>query len=156
MAEWFSPTGVHSKCGEHAASPVTQLIDGNTGSRWLCQAWHEHFVILDLGERKMVEQVRIYSNGSTSCSWLKSVSVYVSDDPEDWGAAVTSGWSFVTEGSSQWNTRNVTDKAGRYIKVVIPHTYEPEGWEACPYEFEAYVSDAPPPPAEAQPYSFIM
>lgn len=139
MADWVSPIAIHSVCCD-VDTWRTRFIDGNTDTYWSTHINHLHWIIIDLGVSRVVEQIRVYLKVAAACKW-DVVDVYVSDDPEDWGAAVAMGLSLTTINS--WNERDVTDKTGRYIKLESIDTQASTGNSCYGYEFEALTSALP-------------
>ena len=153
MAEWKTPTAVHSCSGYYSPTyACTKCIDGITATgSWYDHDNHTSWIILDLGETLLVEQIRIYLRSASSMNWT-NFDVYVSDDPENWGAAVAEGLS-LTPSPGAWRVKDVTDKAGRYIKLDdILSSVPGEPWRIECAEFQAETSLL----ATASAYSYIM
>lgn len=129
---WMSPSSVHSKCGEHASYPATQAIDGDTDTRWLHYTTCYHWIIFDMGETTPVMKIRLFQSTSSSRHWGLSsgLYVYVSDNPEDFGAAV---WEGVLNAAG-WQEIGVCGKEGRYVKLVS----KSDSLDQTIHEFEVY------------------
>lgn len=145
MAEWTTPDAVYDKCGETGASIATNTIDDNLETKWLHYAVGYHWIIFDMGETKLITKIRLYQE-ERLWGGARGLTVYVSDDPEDWGDAVWEG-KLNYEG---WQESGEFSKSGRYIKLV-------NLWEAnlqYMWEFDAY-AEAVAPPVKAKPSSII-
>lgn len=114
------PTAVHSVCGQEGDHPVSNLIDEDTGTEWWHLSGHAHWFILDLGRVYRVKGFRYYGCNFTRCK-LEDVSVYVSETPGNWGAALF-GPQTLGYGGQWWNYPFATEKLGRYVYVTIPTT----------------------------------
>ena len=147
MANWVTPTAIHSVCGEHASYPAANLIDGSLSSFWAHLANELHWVVFDLGSSMEVTAVRLYVNYSPN-DRVDGVDVYVSDDPTNWGSPVAENLSFV--GNWAWVENSVTSKTGRYIKLENMNPQSSNN-DINLWEFQAYASTPPP-----TVYSFIM
>lgn len=120
MAAWIGIDGSHidSVCGEDA--PHTLIVGLNGTDYWqYMSAELPHWFILDLGESKNVTKVRGRSNHLAYDP--VSVNIYVSDDTENWGVAVTSGIS-TWQDTDEWVEIETTPKEGQYVKVEITET----------------------------------
>ena len=146
MAEWQYPNSCYSSCGSSGGQVCGYLL--NTQNIWRHDYNHKHWVILDLGETKLIEKVR-FNISTYAEDRLSGVDVYITDDPENWGDAVATDLSFTTP--SSWNERDVTPKAGRYIKCADIDT---EAGDNCIYGrlFQVYAGPVP----EDLSYGFIM
>jgi len=142
IATWFTPTAIHSKCGENVASyPASNTIDGDTGTKWQCTNGEEHWIIFDLGETKNVKKVRLYISW-TQANWdvCEISAVYVNDAANESGGSKGSGIPSVGAG---WSEIDITDTNGRYVKIKLKTWYV----DTCGittaldrfYEFQAYV-----------------
>ncbi len=139
MADWITPDAVHSACGDSSGQPPANLIDGNTVTYWKHLEDEYHWLIVDLGKTRMVEQIRLWKGASSSFQW-QEMDVYVSDNPASWGAAVATNIT-IPQGSG-WEEVDVTDKAGRYVKLDHIHTLS-EVNTLFGYEFEVLTSALP-------------
>lgn len=113
---WVTPTAIHSDCGHSGDSVSSLLIDNDLGTYWQHDGAEEHWVIFDMGETYTVKKVRCYHLGYVH--WVELGEIYVSDNPEDWGeslGASTGNWYTDATG---WEEIDITDKDGRYIKIV--------------------------------------
>jgi hypothetical protein len=114
MANWISPATYHSSCGDTNGWNASRFIDGNTGTFWYHEDTHAHWVILDLGKSYLVSRLRLWLSDYEGGRW-DSFDVYVSKDYSDFGDPVGENLSVQTPES--WNTVDVEDKVGRYIKL---------------------------------------
>lgn len=114
------PTAVHSVCGQDGAHPVSNLIDEDTGTQWWHLSGDPHWFILDLGKVYKVVGFRYFGCNLTRCK-LEDVSVYVSETPDNWGAALF-GPQTLGYGGQWWNYSLTAEKLGRYVYVTIPTT----------------------------------
>lgn len=133
MAEWTTPTAVHSKCDEEVDHPATNAKDGDTGTYWNHDdSFCDHWIIFDMGETKGITKMRLYQAGMGWNYWggNPGMFVYVSDNPADWGAAVWTG----NLDASGWQESGSFDKNGRYVKLVTQTKIATQQM----YEFEAY------------------
>jgi hypothetical protein len=138
MAEWTTPTSIHSKCGEDLPLyPATKFIDNNISSLWRHEVNHLHWIILDLEQTYSVSGVRILVQSDTR-SKATSVDVYVSDNPSSMGAAVATGLDFTT--TYVWNEHTFTAKNGRYVKLEGIDSVHASGYYYG-YEFDAYIKN---------------
>ena len=116
MADWTTPSAIHSKCGQDVDYPATNTIDENTATFWRHYTTEYHWIIFDMGETKKITQIRLYVVGSSQAFGLSvGLYVYVGDDPENLGAAV---WEGVLNVANQWNLSGTFDKNGRYVKLL--------------------------------------
>jgi len=126
MADWTTPSAVHSKCGETDPYLAILAIDDNTATYWKHNATDYHWIIFDMGSTLKITQIRIYFNWGAGFG----CTVYVSDDPENWGDPVFSG---ALTASGSWYLSGTFDKNGRYIKLVCLRNEVTERM----YEFDA-------------------
>jgi len=114
---WRTPAAVYDKCGEDGSSPASNAIDEPTDSTpdtyWRHSSTCYHWITLDMGSTMDVSRIRIYQR---SYDWGGSagIDVYVSDDPENWGSAMWTGW---IDGDG-WEYSGTFDAQGRYVKLV--------------------------------------
>lgn len=135
MAEWTTPTSIHSKCGELLPlHPATKFIDDNINVYWGHDTNHLHWIILDLEQTYSVSGVRTYVQSSSRSKW-ESVDVYVSDDPASMGVAVATDLDFTV--ALSWNEHTFTAKNGRYVKLDGIDTQDVAD-RLSGYEFDAY------------------
>jgi len=112
---------VYDKCGEEGFHPATNAIDGNTSSYWAHVVSCYHKIVFDLGGTKVVTRVRLYQMFPYIYCWgqEEGLSVYVSNDPEDWGDAVWEGAMY----ASYWQETGPFEKVGRYVRLVSKSDY---------------------------------
>jgi len=104
-------------CGEEVGRLLADALDGL--DEWRHITNEVHWFILDLGDSYTIKQVRGKSDSGDDPI---DVDIFVSDDMENWGAAVAEGISTWQDGGDWDNPIDVTDKDGRYIKIVINNT----------------------------------
>lgn len=130
-------------CGEEYAGMLGEALDGT--ANWEHYIKEEHWFILDLGETYTIKSVCGRSNFNSDPT---RVDIYVSDDLGDWGLAVALD-------ITTWRATNdclevdTDDKDGRYIKVVVKETADPDliawGGGGAPFTiFDAYGSVSAP------------
>jgi len=117
-ADWLgiSSDEYDSHCGDDGVHKIDEVLDGT--DYWGHQVDETHWLILDLGQTYTIEKIRGRSN---SVRDPIDIDVYISDSKEDWGSAVASNitdW----QDSSDWNEIDITNKNGRYVKIVINDT----------------------------------
>jgi len=141
-AAWVAPTAIHSKCGEDASYPASNTIDGDTGTWWGHPVSEEHWIIFDLGSTKTVQKIRLYLLPGARNGVCGVSAVYINDTADESGGSKGSG---DISGSEGWYEIDVTDTAGRYIKIKLK-TLDVNGSNCnnidCMtyfYEFQAYV-----------------
>ena len=123
MADWTTPSAIHSKCGEYTGYEAVLAIDDvtsdtGTANTWLHYATCYHWIIFDMGVTKKITKIRIYQTlASYPTRWFGltvGLYVYVGDDPDNLGDAV---WEGVLNAAG-WQESGTFDKNGRYIKLV--------------------------------------
>ena len=128
----ISSSEIDSFCGESGVDTLEKALNG-TGV-WGHNANHVHWFILDLGQTYTIKKVRGRSDGSLDPT---DVNIYVSDDKENWGDAVTEGIT-TWQDTSDWVEVDTTDKDGRYIKVEIESTEHFFNWNGFGGTFPNY------------------
>ena len=113
--DWLGIGSAHidSLCGEEATRPLSAALDG--GLYWAHYVDEVHWFILDLGLTYTIKKVR---GKSVRLQDPIDVDIYVSEDKENWGAAVASGIATWLD-TEEWQEVETVEKNGRYIKVVI-------------------------------------
>ena len=118
---------VHAQSSQNSGAEAAKALDGDSSTNWHSQysptaASAPHWVTLDLGESR--ENVayfdylaRIDGNNNGAA---KDYEVYVSDDPNDFGASVASG---TLKNVAYTQRIKLTPKNGRYVKFVIKTDY---------------------------------
>ena len=115
-----------------ASSAVTDpnyAVDGNQGSRWESDMADPQWWSVDLGKKYNLESMVIV--WETACS--KAYTIQVSDDGTAWTTVYTQN-----NGQGGTETINLTDVAGRYVK--LESTERATVWGNSFYEFEVYGS----------------
>jgi len=133
MADWTTPTAVHSKCGETSPYIAVNTIDESITTFWYHGSTEYHWIIFDMGETKKITQIRLYVPSGTSTMIFGldvGLYVYVGDDPANLGDAV---WEGILNVENQWNESGTFDKNGRYIKLLSKSNYKYQRI----YEFDA-------------------
>ena len=143
MADWTTPSAVHSKCGETSGHEAVLAIDEDTATYWIHTTVENHWIIFDMGETKKITQIQIYVGSSPSAfGGAAGLYVYVGDDPDNLGDAV---WEGVLNAANQWNPSGTFDKNGRYVKLLS----KSGGSGQRLYEFDAMAEAVGPPPPTA-------
>lgn len=143
IAAWFTPTAIHSKCGEDASYPASNMIDGDLLTLWAHFVGHEHWVIFDLGSTKTVQKIRLYCTGGSRFCLCEVTAVYINDTADETGGSKGSLGSFLS--GINWNEIDVTDTSGRYIKIklktldALAANCSTSNSLSLFYEFQAYV-----------------
>lgn len=146
-ADWLNigSAQLHSKCGEDPSYLLADALDGL--NVWYHDFEGVHWFILDLGQSYTITKVKGRSNYPAMDPY--HLDIYVSDDIENWGAAVKTNIDL-------WRTENefieydVTEKSGRYIKVVILDTMDAQDrlvWGRLSVPFTIFDCYGEPPPA---------
>jgi hypothetical protein len=114
---WKKPTAVYSKCGQDTSHPATYAIDGSTYTYWSHSTTEYHWIVVDMGATTKISQIRIYQSSTSSYRWGRTygLTVYVSDDPNNWG---TAPWTGRLDYSYGWQTSGTFSAQGRYVKLV--------------------------------------
>jgi hypothetical protein len=117
---WKTPTAVYSKCGQDSYYPATRAIDGSTSTYWRHSTTEYHWIVLDMGQSIPITKIRIYQSSYSTYRWGRSsgLSVYVSNDPNNWGSYVWTG----KLDSSGWRETGTFSATGRYVKLVSKST----------------------------------
>lgn len=118
---------VHAQSSQNSGAEAARALDGDSSTSWHSQyspatSPAPHWVTLDLGKSR--ENVayfdylaRIDGNNNGAA---KDYEVYVSDDPNDFGAPVASG---TLKNVAYTQRIKLTPKNGRYVKFVIKTDY---------------------------------
>jgi len=130
--EWQTPIAIHSKCGEASPYLAINTIDGNVGTLWFHNVTCYHWLACDLGSTKTISKLRLYQGG-IPFGYNVSVSIFVSDNPADWGTAV---WVGSMVGSLPWVESGAFSRAGRYIKILSGSNNR---WQSL-FEFQIGIS----------------
>jgi hypothetical protein len=112
------PSVYNDSAGQKDEYPSNLTIDRSTSTEWISFT-SPFWVIYDLGVEALVTGVNVYStnysNGFTPCN----ITVYVSNNPNNWGSSLGECNFSDTTG---WHWCDNTDKAGRYIKLTVGTT----------------------------------
>jgi hypothetical protein len=133
MAEWTTPTSIHSKCGEDAPlHAAIKAIDNNITKYWTHPSTCYHWIIFDLEQTYTITKIRLYQSSTSYRRWGLSagLDVFVSGNPADWGSAV---WTGVLNATG-WQESGAFSKNGRYVKLVA----KDDSQNPWLYEFDAY------------------
>ncbi len=148
-ADWIGITSAHYvlHCGDDGLNTIEEALDGT--DQWYHGTDETHWFFIDLGEEYNVQKVRGRSNGNDDPI---DVNIYVSNDPDNWGAAVASGVDFSNTASPAWVEVDTTDKDGRYVMVEIEDTEDASkilefGGEPTFTIFDVYGEATAAPPA---------
>jgi hypothetical protein len=139
MADWTTPSAVHSKCGQTSPYLATKAIDTDTGTYWNHRTAELHWIILDMGSTKTITKIKLFQVAGYRWGESSGLTVYVGDDPANLGASV---WDGVLNADG-WQESGAFSKDGRYIKLVTKHGASYERM----YEFQALAATPAPPPA---------
>lgn len=107
---------IHYFCGEEVGSTLADALDGL--DFWLHIVDHTHRFDLDLGASYNISKVR---GRSLTARDPTDVTIWVSDDPNDWGAAVKAGIA-TWKDTLDWVEIDTTPKIGRYMSIRIYQT----------------------------------
>lgn len=134
MADWTTPSAIHSKIGESSPYYATRTIDENVLTEWRYVYPVYHWIIFDMGATKTITKIRINQSTSEINRFGTNVGlyVYVGDDPANLGAAV---WEGILN-ASEWQESGAFEKSGRYIKLLS----KSNGNAQRIYEFDAMAS----------------
>jgi hypothetical protein len=137
MADWTTPSAVHSKCGERSTREAVKAIDSNTGA---ASSWNHgencaHWIIFDMGSTKTITKIKLYQGGyGWKWGYTSGITVYVGDNPASLGASV---WDGILNADG-WNESGAFSKDGRYVKLVSKYGSEYENM----HEFSALAAAA--------------
>ena len=134
MADWTTPSAIHSKCGQTSTYYATKAIDTDTGTYWNHNVTELHWIIFDMGSTKTITKIKLFQVAGYRWGEASGLTVYVGDDPASLGAAV---WDGVLNANG-WQESGAFSKDGRYIKLV---TKTPASYQRM-YEFQALVETA--------------
>ena len=114
---WTTPSSIHSMCGQEIGHENTKAIDSDTGTYWQHATTEYHWIVFDMGETRTITKIKLYQSFMEPDPWggQDGVTVYVSDDPANWGDNVWEGDMF---GSDEWVESGDFNKDGRYVKLV--------------------------------------
>ncbi|MGW2891842.1 discoidin domain-containing protein [Streptomyces griseoruber] len=104
-------TSSSSKSGD----PATDAVDGDVGTRWRTAIkmksgdWYQ----VDLGSATSFDQITLDNTADNAFDSVFQYQVYVSDDGDNWGSAVTSG-----NGPLGKMTITLPPQKARYIRIV--------------------------------------
>jgi hypothetical protein len=139
MADWTTPSAVHSKCGQTSSYYATNAKDGSTTTYWNHNVTELHWIIFDMGSTKTITKIKLFQVAGYRWGESSGLTVYVGDDPANLGASV---WDGVLNADG-WQESGAFSKDGRYIKLV---TKTPASYQRM-YEFQALAATPAPPPA---------
>jgi hypothetical protein len=139
MADWTTPSAVHSKCGQTSIYYAAKAIDGDTGTYWNHRSAELHWIILDIGSTRTITKIKLLQVAGYRWGESSGLTVYVGDDPTNLGNAVWNG----TLNANGWQESGAFSKDGRYIKLVTKYGANHERM----YEFQALAATPAPPPA---------
>jgi hypothetical protein len=114
---WTTPTSIYDRCGQEGSYPASNAIDSNTGSSWRHYQTENHWIELDMGATTNISRIRIYQ-GSYDWGGSDGIEVYISDDPENWGAPV---WTGTVDGYG-WEYSASFSSQGRYVRLYSRST----------------------------------
>ena len=131
---WQSPSAVHSCCGYFADLVPAHMIDGDVYTVWYHNVDEAHWIVLDLGESKYVEKVRLFVHSHPTSQW-RFCDVYLSDSPTHFGSLPAGSVCFLgAEYESEWVEADLAEyappdvKTGRYMKLSNIDTEDVYGY----------------------------
>jgi hypothetical protein len=138
-------TWLVSSSGSAAGSSPASILDGNLSTFWTSSAAQDAVLYLrvDLGSQRNIDRV-ILDSGTTGRAG-RDVTVYVSSDPNSWGAWKT---RVQNSGGQARTTINIPRTFGRYVTLQV------RGSATLPWslaEFDVFDSIAGSPSAAASP-----
>lgn len=122
---WIGIDSSHydSHCGDNGGdNTIENALDGTDYWRHMVtEPDRIHWVILDLGQSYYVTKVRGRSDAPDD---PKRVNIYVSNSKTNWGTAVkTNIMDWIDR--TTWAETRITKKIGRYVKIEITETTDP-------------------------------
>ena len=124
---WKTPVSIVDQCGGSAVN----IIDRDKATTWFHWVEEAHWVILDMGETSTISKI---------CTWHERqwdterglTEIYVSTDTSDWGESLGSMKNTQNQNPG-WIEVDITDKVGRYIKLVFETSNSPYWREMSVY-----------------------
>lgn len=149
---WLTPAAVIGSCGYTSSQFADRLIDDDTQTSWqhfTTTNPEKHWVILDMGDSYDISTARLYHESYTATRAMEEI--YVSEDTINWGSSLGSmpaiGYGDAGYGTSGFREIDITDKTGRYIRLVSENSTSVK-WQ----EFDAFVEQpAQHHPADTSP-----
>jgi hypothetical protein len=114
-----------SSCGSTSGRTAANLIDNDINTTWEHFVQENHWVILDLGQSTVVSKIRLWHRQYYAT--INVSEVYVSDNQADWGTSLGSLSIAASTEATGWKEADITDKQGRYIKLVSVNV-NPVSW----------------------------
>ena len=121
---------LHSVSSEDGSNPGTRVFDRNIATDWVTTGGsYPHEIVIDLGSTYNITRVQFIPRfrgagpngppGPRPIDRIGAYEIYVSSDPDTWGAAVATGTVVGTnETDSSVETINLaTPKQGRYVRL---------------------------------------
>jgi len=141
MSFWFDidSTMILSYCGDNTRDTLPHTLPftinkdnklatalNTTGGQWRHDQNHPHWVWFDLGKPHFISSIRGLLSANTN---MKTVHVYVGEDPADMGDAVlmVTDWQDYTPTDS-YRYDMTSPKLGRYILLIIGKTTDPDNY----------------------------
>ena len=107
---WKTPEAIYS---EYLFGSPEYAIDDHPETGNVAAPFSKHWVIFDLGQSYKVSQVRLLLSSKNN---IRLWNIFVSDNLNDWGAAVKTNWKVAPEPTG---TKIIfTAKRGRYLKLL--------------------------------------
>jgi len=118
------PTSASASSGE---AEVQNAIDGDPATRWSTRETQRsgQWFMADMGVERPIAKITLDA-GSEGEDYPRGYEVYVSSDPNDWGAPVAAG-----EGSSQVVEISFPPTTGRYVKIIQTGQHSQMWWSIC-------------------------
>lgn len=93
--------------------PCDDAIDEDTDKYWLSEDGNGHQIVVDLGQKRSVNAIELQPG--IESGWIKSHTVYVSTDKNNWGSPVAFGtWN--SDNSIKYSIFN--PKQGQFVRLV--------------------------------------
>ncbi len=127
---WQTPCRVHSAIDTEEAN---NLIDDDLETIWHHWAIGSHWIVLDMGDNYMITKLRKYRKQFNIDRGVSAI--YVSTDTENWGDSLGSLPEVASNTPTGWRECDITDKYGRYIKMVSDDDISSPYWR----EVDAFI-----------------
>ena len=111
----------HSCSGYTGSECPEGALDG--AGVWLHLCNENHWLVLDLEKSYNIKKIRGRSNMGGDPT---SVDIYISNDLNNWGTAVTTGIS-TWQDTTSWAEVDITDTVGRFVNISITSTESGSG-----------------------------
>ncbi|MBV6647121.1 MAG: fibronectin type III domain-containing protein [Cyclobacteriaceae bacterium] len=126
---------IHSFTSEEASNPASNLIDGNTGSRWAADGMPQN-VVIDYGESKVFTETRVRTFSNRAYQYR----IDISATPTFSGSPVVDRLSNTS--SAQPITDTFSGVTGRYLRITVEGASGYSGTWVSLYELEVEATTA--------------